>query len=491
MLIPRHVYLDHNATTPVAPEVVDAMAGCLKDVFGNPSSLHTEGRRAEGVLIRARAAVARLLGCAPERVFFTGTGSEANNTAVLGVFAARGGKGHVVTTRIEHESVLGACAEVERRGGSVTYLGAGRDGCVTSLQVKEALRPDTVLVSVMHANNETGALQPVEEIGRVCREAGVPFHTDAVQSFGKVRTDVDSIGCELLTLTAHKINGPKGSAALYWRGKHPCEPLVRGGDQEGGLRAGTVAVHQVAGLGRACELRLERWRDDLARLRPLREELTRGVRDAFPGASFNGAEGERQLPGTLNVTFPGKNGLHLLAGLDCYEISVSIGSACTADRIEPSHVLLGMGLSREEALASIRVSMGGSTTKKDVAQLLKVLPEILKGDPPGFAYLDPQHVTREKLESPDVFVVDLSMPTTRLTQSVLRRAPRWAYVGFDRHIREIPRDKEALLICDSGAFSLAAGYRLAQQGHPRVRVVFGGYAAWRALHPELVAELCS
>jgi rhodanese-related sulfurtransferase len=251
-----------------------------------------------------------------------------------------------------------------------------------------------------------------------------------------------------------------------------------------------VAVHQVAGLGRACELRAERWRDDLARLRPLREELSRGIREIFPRASFNGAEGERQLPGTLNVTFPGKNGLHLLAGLDCYEISVSIGSACTADRIEPSHVLLGMGLSREDALSSIRVSMGGSTTKKDVAQLLKVLPEVLKGDPPGFAYVDPQHVTRERLASPEVFVVDLSMPTTRLTQPVLRAATRWAYFTFDRHVREIPRDKEALLICDSGAFSLAAGYRLAQQGHPRVRVVYGGYAAWRALHPELVKELC-
>ncbi|MBI5549152.1 MAG: aminotransferase class V-fold PLP-dependent enzyme [Deltaproteobacteria bacterium] len=491
MYLPRRVYLDHNATTPVDPAVAEAMAVALRDVFGNPASLHTEGRKAEGVLRRARSSVARLLGCPEERVFFVGSGSEANNTAILGVFSARGSKGHVVTTRIEHESVLGACAEIERRGGQVTYLAAGRDGRVEARQVQEALRPDTVLVSVMHANNETGALQPVEEIGRLCREAGVPLHTDAVQSFGKIRTDVDALGCELLSLTAHKINGPKGAAALYWRGVHACEPLIRGGDQEGGMRAGTVAVHQVAGLGKAAELRYERWRGDLERLRPLRAELIRGLREAFPAARVNGAEGEgRQLPGTVNVTFPAKNGLHLLAALDCYEISVSIGSACTADRIEPSHVLLGMGLSREDALSSIRLSMGGGTGKKDIAHVLKMLPRVLQGDPPGFAYLDPQHLTRERLTSKDVFLIDISMPTTRLTQRVLREAHRFSYFSFDKHLPEIPRDKEALLICDTGAFSLMAGYRLAQQGHSRVRVVFGGYGAWRALHPRLVEELC-
>ena len=418
--IPRQVYLDHNATTPIDFEGGEEMAACLRATFGNPASLHTDGRKAEGVLRLARASVAALLACPPERVFFMGSGSEANNTAILGVFTGRGSKGHVVTTKIEHESVLGACAEVERRGGKVTYLDADRGGRVTANQVKEALRADSVLVSVMHANNETGAVQPVEEIGRLCREARVAFHTDAVQSFGKIGTAVDALGCELLTLTAHKINGPKGAAALYWRGAFPCEPLVRGGNQEGGMRAGTVAVHQVAGLGKAAQLRAARWREDLEKLKPLRAELIRGIQAIAPDARFNGSEGDHQLPGTLNGTFPGKNGLHLLAGLDCYEISVSIGSACTADRIEPSHVLLGMGLSREDALSSIRLSMGATTSKKDVAYVIRMLPRVVQGDPPGFAYLDPQHATRDRLHSSDTFLIDVSMPTTRFTQRVLK-----------------------------------------------------------------------
>jgi len=488
LLWTRNVYLDHNATTPVAPPVRRAMAACLRRTPGNASSLHTHGRSARGLVEAARAAVAALLGCETDQVVFTSGGTEANNAVIKGAFEAAGG-GHVITTRIEHESVLGSCEQVEARGGRVTYLPAGRDGRVRAEDVKAALRPDTVLISVMHANNETGAIQPVEAIAAVARDAGVPFHTDAVQTFGKIPTRVDDLGCDFLSLSAHKINGPKGVGALYARGTARWTPLVYGGDQERKRRAGTEGVHQIVGLGKAAEIAARRMDAELARLTELRKRLITGLREQVPDLRVNEAPEGCQMPGTVNATFPGRDGLRLLAGLDCYEIAVSIGSACTADRVEPSHVLLGMGVSEKDALSSIRMSMGTTTTAADIAYVLEVFRRILKGDPAGFAYLDPQHLTEQRIRAGQTFLIDLRFPYERVLSPTIPGAQEWSHIYFERYFKQIPWDREVVLMCSTGIFSLSAGYRLANAGHPAVRVVYGGYAAWRSLYPDLVEKL--
>ena len=484
----RHVYMDNNATTPVDPQVRRAMRDCLKRTFGNPSSLHITGRKARGAVEQARTKVAELLGCEPDQVFFTSGGTEGNNAVIKGVFEAAGG-GHVVTSKIEHDSTLGACRQVEQRGGRVTYLSAQSDGRVSPEDVRNAIQPDTILISIMHANNETGVIQPIQDIAQIAHEAGIPFHTDAVQSYRKIHTLVDEIGCEFLTLSAHKINGPKGAGALYWRGNTSWTPHNSGGDQERTMRAGTEGVHQIVGLGAAAELASRRMDKEFARMTELRQRTTDDIRSFCPAVQFNEAKAAHQLPGTISATFPGMSGLSLLAGLDCHHVCVSIGSACPADRFEPSHVLLGMGKDEEYTLSTIRISMGTTTTKKDIDYFLWALKKSLRGDPEGLEYLPPEHLTRQRILSDDTFLIDLRMRYERMLSPSLPDAKEWASIGFEKRIQQIPRDKEVIMMCTTGIFSFRAGYQLASAGHPAVRVVYGGYAAWRGLFPNLLDEL--
>ena len=487
-VFPRRTYLDHNATTPVAAEVQHAMARCLRKSHGNASSLHIAGRQARGIVDSARRSVAALLSCEPDKIIFTSGGTEANNAVIKGVFWATGG-GHVITSKIEHDSVLEACAQVEKLGGRITYVSAGADGLVRPEDVRAAIQHDTILISIIHANNETGAIQPVAEIARFAQEARIPFHTDAVQSFGKIPTSVDELGCEFLSLSAHKINGPKGVGALYWRGNAKWLPLSSGGDQERSMRGGTEGVHQIAGLGVAAELAAKRMNDVLRRQSELRTLLLERMRKVYPRVRINEAPPRRQMPGTVSATFPGKSGLHILAGLDCCEVAVSIGSACTADRIEPSHVLLGMGRTEEEALSTIRISMGTTTTKADVHYFVKALRDVLENEPPGFAWIDPKHLTEERILSEKTFLIDLRYPYERMLEPSIPGAQLWSYIGFDRYIKRIPRDKEVIIMCNTGIMSFSAAYRLAKAGHPAAHVVYGGYSAWRALHSDAIARL--
>ena len=446
------------------------------------------GRESRGIVESARKSVAAGLHCEPERVFFTSGGTEANNAIIKGVFQASGG-GHIITSLIEHESVLGACSQVEMAGGSVTYLPAGLDGRVSTEAVRQAVRPDTILISIMHANNETGAIQPIQEIVSIAQQQGIPVHTDAVQTFGKIETDVSTLGCEFVSLTAHKINGPKGVGAFYWRGKTPFKPLVFGGDQEQKLRAGTEGVHQLAGLGLAAELGFTRKDSEFSRLRRLRRRLIRGIRHIFPSAIIHEAAEQWQMPGTVNVAFPGKSGVRILAGLDCYEIGVSIGSACTADRIEPSHVLLGMGVSVDEALSTIRISMGTTTSALAVCYLIHVLRQVLEHDPPGFAYLDPQHLDQKRILAKQTVIIDLRFPHERMIDASIPGALLWSPFAYDFRLGSISNDCEVIFMCGTGIISTGAAFRLARRGHPRSRAVFGGYAAWKSLYPELIQQL--
>jgi cysteine desulfurase len=490
----RHVYLDHNATTPVAREVARAMERALEQAFGNPSSLHTEGRAARGLVEEARERVAALLACAPGEVVFTSGGTEGNNTVIKGVFLdAQRRRGasrcHLITSRIEHDSVLGAAAQVEALGGRVTTLAARADGRVDPGDLESAIDDDTILISLMHGNNETGAIAPIAELARIARARGVLFHTDAVQTFGKISTRVAELGCDFLTLSAHKINGPKGAGAIYLRGGATFFPLLAGGDQERSLRTGTEGVHQIVGLGAAAELCRARMSTEGDRLWALRDELLAGLRTIAPDLRVHEAPRAHQLPGTLNVAFPGRQGIRLLAGLDCWNVSVSVGSACTADRIEPSHVLLGMGVGEDEALSSIRLSMGTTTRSRDLRYVTEVLARVLEHPPEGLSYLDPRHLDEARIRSPNTFLVDLRFPHERVLAPAIPQARAFHHVAFDRYSRKIPRDHEVILICTTGVLSYAAGYRLANAGHPKVRVLQGGYAAWRALFPGLLERL--
>lgn len=372
------IYLDHAATTRPAPEVVAAMLPYLGERYGNASSLYSLGRESRRAVERAREVAAAFLGCRPQEILFTAGGSESDNLALRGVMRALRGRGdHLITTRVEHHAVLHTAAALEREGFRVTYLSPDRRGCIAVEQVAEALRPETVLISVMHGNNEVGSLQPVEAIGALARERGILFHTDAVQSAGLLPLAVRAMPCDLLSLSAHKLYGPKGVGLLYRRMGVPLEAQLTGGDQEFGLRAGTENVAGIVGLGRALELAHAAMQGgEPARLQALRDRLVQGVLAATPGAELTGHPAAR-LPGHASFRFPAIEGEPLLLNLDMRGICASSGAACATGEIEPSHVLLAMGYTRAEAQGALRLTLGRENTADEVEQVVRVLPPLV------------------------------------------------------------------------------------------------------------------
>lgn len=367
----KRIYLDYNATTPVDPRVLEAMTPYLKDEFGNPSSIHSYGRAAKAALDTARERIASFIGAQPKEVTFTGGGSEGNNFAIKGVaFGTLRDKGnHLITTRVEHESVLETFKYLESLGFRVTYLGVDRYGLPDLQELKEALTDETILVSCMYANNETGTIMPIGEISEIAKERGVIFHTDAVQAAGKIDIDVSKIPADLLTVSAHKFYGPKGTGALFVRDglikKLSIAPLIHGGGQERGARSGTENVPGIAGLGMASSLAQGEMRSDRERLKPLRDRLFQNISSRVHGTELNG-QAERMLWNTINLRIDGVNGVSLSMNLDLEGIAVSTGSACSEGNVDPSHVLLAMGLSREEASSSVRLSLGRFTREEDI-----------------------------------------------------------------------------------------------------------------------------
>ncbi len=370
------IYLDHNATTPLAPEVIETMRQHLESAYGNPSSIYLEGREARSVIESARRSVAQLINCTARRIVFTGGGSEANNLAIKGVaFASGKGRNHVITAAIEHPSVLSACAWLERNGFFVTYVRPDHTGMIDPGEISRHVTDRTCLISVMFANNETGCIQPVAEIARTARAKAVLFHTDAVQAVGKVPIDAEALGVDFLTLSGHKIRGPKGIGALFVRKGVILDPLIHGGKQEGGLRAGTENSTGIAGLGKAAEIAA----GTLVRretVRRLRDRLEKSIRNVVRDARVNGATAER-LPNTLNVTLPGMRGESLVLALDRKGVCLSSGSACRSGSPKPSHVLLAMGLSEEDAHCSIRFSLGIENTEAEMDRVAALVSEIL------------------------------------------------------------------------------------------------------------------
>lgn len=372
------IYLDYAATAPVLPEVLEAMIPFFVSCYGNPSGIHGTGREARKAVEQARRETAEVLGAESREILFTSGGSESDNLALQGTAHALREKGkHLITSRIEHPAVLNTCRRLEEEGFRVTYLAPDRTGRISPESVREAMEPDTILVSIMTANNEIGTIQPAAEIGAVCREKGILFHTDAVQAVGLLPVRADRLNADLISLSAHKFHGPKGVGALYVRKGTRLDALICGGSQERGLRAGTENVPGIVGLGKAIRIAEAEREENAGRIRELRDTLEKRILQAVPDAAVNG-DPELRLPNNCHLSFPGVESEALLLRLDLAGIAASGGSACTSGSTEPSHVLKAIGLEDEYIRGSIRLTLGRETTREDTEKTAQVLPEIVR-----------------------------------------------------------------------------------------------------------------
>jgi cysteine desulfurase len=373
----RRIYLDYAATTPTHPDVLKAMLPYFNEAFGNPSTIYSCGQEAKGAIEEARTQVANLIGAHDEEIAFTGGGTEADNFAIKGVAFANGGKGnHIITSSIEHHAVLNTCKFLEKRGFNITYLLVDNYGLVDPDDVRRAITEKTILISVMHANNEVGTIEPITEIGKIAREAGVSFHTDAVQTVGHIPVDVNEMGVDLLSISAHKLYGPKGVGAIYIRKGTKLVSLMHGGEQERRRRAGTENVPGIVGFGKAAEYARQEINEESERLTCLRDRLITGLLERIDHTNLNGHP-VRRLPNNVNISVDFVEGESMLLTLDLEGICASTGSACSSGSLEPSHVLLAMGLSHERAHGSLRFTLGKWTTEEEIQRVLAVLPRVV------------------------------------------------------------------------------------------------------------------
>jgi cysteine desulfurase len=374
----KKIYLDCASTTPADPEVVAAMLPYFSEIFGNPSSVHSFGREAKKAVDHARETVARFIGVKPHEIIFTGGGTESNNAAIKGcAYAGRSRGDHIITSYVEHHSVLETCEFLQRNGFTVTYLPVDSAGMVDPDAVLDAITPKTILISIMHANNEIGTIQPIAEIGHIARGKGIPFHTDAVQTLGHLTIDADALNADLLSASAHKLYGPKGVGFLYARSGTKMGPFMHGGSQEKGRRASTHNVPGIVGLAKAVELAEKYMTEEMNPIIRLRDKLIKGISDAVKGCRFNGHPAKR-LPGNVNFSFKNTEGELLLQHMDEEGIACSTGSACSAESKGPSHVLTAIGLSSDLIAGSLRLTLGKYVTDEDIDYTLEVLPKVVK-----------------------------------------------------------------------------------------------------------------
>ena len=387
----KKIYLDYAATTPVDPRVLKAMLPYFSEKFGNTMSLHSFGQEAKEALEESREVIANLMKAKLNEIIFTSSATESNNLALKGVAFANENKGrHIVISSIEHPCIIESAKWLEKQGFEITRLKVDKYGLVEPDDVRKAIRKETILVSIMHANNEIGTIEPIEEIGKICKEKGVYFHTDAAQSFGKILIDVNKMNIDLLTTSSHKMYGPKGAAALFIREGTKIEPLIHGGGHESGLRSSTVNVAAIVGFAEAARICQREMKIESERLTKLRNKLIKGVLQKIKGSHLNGPPAsampkalraghpKKRLPNNINFSFPGIEGESLVMQLDLLGIAASTGSACSSEKLEPSHVLLAIGLKPEQAHGSFRLSLGRWTKEKDVDYVLEVLPKVVK-----------------------------------------------------------------------------------------------------------------
>ncbi|QAT62055.1 cysteine desulfurase NifS [Acidilutibacter cellobiosedens] len=376
-MMSKYIYMDNAATTPIKREVLEAMMPYFTDKYGNPSSIYSIGGQSRNAIERAREKVSKVFNAKPQEIFFTSCGSESDNWAIKGIAYANRKRGnHIITSKIEHHAVLHTCQYLEKQGFRVTYLDVDEYGFINLDQLKESIRDDTILISIMFANNEIGTIQPIAEIGKIAKEKGIYFHTDAVQAIGNVKIDVNELNIDLLSLSAHKFYGPKGIGALYIRQGVKIDPLISGGAQERNRRAGTENVPYIVGLGKAIELAYENIDEHNEKLTKLRKRLIKGIFDNIDYVRLNGDE-EKRLPGNANFCFRFIEGESILLSLDMEGIAGSSGSACTSGSLDPSHVLLAIGLPHEIAHGSLRLTLGDFNTEEDVDYVVEKLTEIV------------------------------------------------------------------------------------------------------------------
>ena len=378
VVLKNRIYMDHGASTPVRKEVLKVMLPYFSEKYGNASSLHLFGREAAQALEESRKIIATAIGARSEEIIFTSGGTESDNLAIKGIAFANGRKtGHIITSLIEHPAVMATCRYLERKGYMVTYLPVDSDGQVSVADVRANITDETILVTIMHANNEIGTVQPVEGIARVCREKGVPFHTDAVQTFCKLPIDVHKMGIDMISLSSHKIYGPKGVGALYVKSGIKLEPTAHGGPHEMERRAGTENVAGIVGFATAAQLAMKEMPKEMKRQTKLRDKLIEEVMEQVKGMKLNGSARNR-LPNNVNFSFVGLEGESLVLRLDQARIATSTGSACSSKKLEPSHVLLALGLTPESAHGSLRITIGRDNSEKDVKHLIGILPRIVR-----------------------------------------------------------------------------------------------------------------
>lgn len=374
----RKVYLDHAATTPVDPRVKEHIQPYFTDIFGNPSSIYAEAQKAKKALDDSRMIVSEIFGCGPDEIIFTSGGTESDNMAILGTARANKSKGnHIITSKIEHHAVLNTCRQLEREGFDVTYVNVDKNGIVYPDEVKKAVTENTILISIMYANNEIGTIQPIAKIGRMCKKRGIPFHTDACQATGYLPLNVDKLHLDLMTINGSKMYGPKGAGVLYIREGTEIQPIIYGGGQEKGLRPGTENVPAIAGLSKALEIAQETKDTESQRLIKLRDYMIERVLNEIPKTSLNGHP-EKRLPNNVNISFSDIEGEALLLRLDMEGIEASSGSACTSGSLDPSHVILALGAPYETAHGSIRFTLGKTTKKHDIDYVIEKLKLIVK-----------------------------------------------------------------------------------------------------------------
>ena len=376
----KQIYLDNQATTPLDPEVFSAMSPWFTEKFGNASSRnHTYGWEAEEAVEIARESVAAIIGSLPKEIIFTSGATEANNIALQGAAKNYQNQGrHIITLKTEHKAVIDVCQHLSEDGFDITYLPVDKDGMLNVNKFEDAIRDDTIFASVMHVNNEIGVIQPIKELGAICKNKNVLFHVDAAQSVGKIPLNIDDMGIDLLSISAHKFYGPKGVGALYIRRKDPrvqLQPVMFGGGHERGVRSGTLPVPNIVGMGRACDLAADVMNEENLKITTLRDALLQGIRDKNPNALVNGSM-EKRVAGNLNMSFPGVNNEAIIAAIP--EIAISSGSACTTSTMEPSHVLLALGISKEEAYSSLRFGIGRFNTEEDIHIAVKSINGCMK-----------------------------------------------------------------------------------------------------------------
>lgn len=369
------VYLDHAATTPVDKEVLDAMIDFFNKKFGNASSLHSWGREAKEALEKSREKVAALINADADEIVFTGGGTESDNMAIKGI-AFMHGKGHIITSKIEHPAVLETCKYLEKKGFDVTYLPVDKYGMVNPEDVEKEIRDDTILITIMHANNEIGTIEPIEEIGKIAKKNNIVFHTDAVQTVGKISIDVKKMNVDMLSISSHKIYGPKGVGALYIKRGIKIEPILHGGGHEKGLRSSTENISGIVGFAKACEIAMKKMKEDVERMKKLRDKIIKNVLE-IEEAYLTGHP-EKRLPNHASFYFRGIEGESLILMLDSYGIAASTGSACSSKKLQPSHVLLAIGLKPEEAHGSLRITLGRENKEEEIDYFLDVIPKVIE-----------------------------------------------------------------------------------------------------------------